>query len=72
MQSGEVMLNKIVLEREGNCIYTRCSFCDGYVPIDFEPLHNEGMVRIKGKCKKCTSYIQIRTQRYNVVTNWVP
>lgn len=64
-------LNRIKLYKEGDVIYTSCPFCDGYIPVDFEPLYDSSEVKIKGKCKKCTSYIQVRTDRSNFITMWI-
>ena len=62
--------HRIILQKDLECIFMHCPFCDGYIPVEFEPDYNEDVVRVKGKCKKCSSYIQVKTQRHNVVTNW--
>ena len=66
------MINgKIKIQRFNDIMFIDCPFCDGKIPVEFEPLYNDNQVRVKGKCKKCESYIQVRTHRFNVVTDWL-
>lgn len=62
--------NRITILKHDKSLYIYCPFCDGYIPIDFDQDHDNGNVRIKGRCKKCSSYLNIMTQRSNIITNW--
>lgn len=63
--------NRIVLYKECGVVYTTCPFCDGgYIPLDIEHLYDDNEIKVKGKCKKCMSYIQVRTNSRNFVSNW--
>lgn len=62
--------SKITLHKQGTILYAQCPFCIGQIPIDFEPNYNDNQVRVKGRCKKCLTYIHIRTSRNNIITTW--
>lgn len=48
---SNIFSNRIKLHKEGEVIFTSCPFCDGYIPVEFEPLYDQNEVKIKGRCK---------------------
>ena len=61
---------RIILNKHLDYIYLACPFCDGQIPLEIDLDHNEDTVAIDGTCKKCSSYMNIRTRRFNIVFNW--
>jgi hypothetical protein len=61
---------RIILSKCNGYVHMPCMFCDGQVLTDLDINHDDNTVTMKGLCKKCQSYILIRTNRSNVVTNW--
>ena len=60
-----IMCNKINIYKDSNCLFVRCRFCDGYIPVKFDPDYNESKISIEGVCKTCKTKIYVYTSKDN-------